>query len=71
MYFFASAIVIYERSKPDIQYIKSNRSITFTLDHYPSKSEIEEMFNQENVLRIDIMCVQKWCKAQYDGYHKI
>lgn len=69
MYFFASAIIIYEREKnEELQYIKSNKSIKFILDHYPSKLQIENMFDHEQVLKIDIMCVQEWSQEQYDAY---
>lgn len=68
MYFFASAIIIYQ--KVNEEHVKINPSITFILDHYPSKDEIEDMFFMDHMKKINIMCVQEWSQEQYEAYNK-
>ena len=68
-YFYATASVTQQSDNIyKTGYVTVIRSHQFTLDHYPSRNEVEALFDNTYVTNIDITSLSIWTKDLYDAW---
>ena len=68
-YFYATASVTQQSDNIyNTGYVTVIRSHQFTLDHYPSRKEVEALFDHTYVTNIDITSVAAWTQEQYEAW---
>ena len=72
LYFFCSATIVLKReNKGEVYHIRKYKSISFVLEHYPSKQEIKDMFEYDNIVDIKILSFCQWTIDQYTAYNDL